>query len=88
MAKCTMEDCDLSFAEGKNESRSGLRQPGPRPRANLRDSGMRVVKGLYEGSRRCAGPRSGRVFESLDTGRGCQRADVGLMLAREKMAAI
>ncbi|NLT39928.1 MAG: ketol-acid reductoisomerase [Clostridiales bacterium] len=89
MAKMYYEkDCDLSLLEGKTIAVVGYGSQGHAHAQNLRDSGMRVVIGLYEGSK-SAVQAAQDGFEVYDTGEAVKRADVVMMLVNdEKMAAI
>ena len=49
------KDCDPSLIKGKHRGHHRLRQPGPRPRQNLNDSGVegrgRPAQGRRRGTR-------------------------------------
>ena len=44
------EDCNLSFLDGKTVAIIGYGSQGHAHALNLKDSGVKVVIGLYEGS--------------------------------------
>lgn len=69
------KDADLRWLKGKTCAVIGFGAQGRAHALNLRDSGIRVIVGLYPGSKsRVRARRSG--LEVLDTSRATQRGDV------------
>jgi ketol-acid reductoisomerase len=89
MAKMYYEkDCDLSLLKGKTVAVVGYGSQGHAHAQNLRDSGVSVVIGLYEGSQSAELAREDG-FEVLNTDDAVKKADVVMMLVNdEKMAKI
>lgn len=89
MAKMYYEqDCNLSLLKGKTVAVVGYGSQGHAHAQNLRDSGISVVIGLYEGSK-SAQQAKADGFEVLTTAEATKKADVVMMLVNdEKMASI
>lgn len=89
MAKMYYEqDCNLSLLKGKTVAVVGYGSQGHAHAQNLRDSGVSVVIGLYEGSK-SAQQAKADGFEVLTTAQATKKADIVMMLVNdEKMAAI
>lgn len=89
MAKMYYEkDCDLSLLEDKTIAVVGYGSQGHAHAQNMRDSGLSVVIGLYEGSKSAEQAKKDG-FEVLNTEEAVKKADVVMMLVNdEKMASI
>ena len=82
------QDCNLALLKGKTVAVVGYGSQGHAHAQNLRDSGISVVIGLYEGSK-SAQQAKADGFEVLTTAQATKKADVVMMLVNdEKMAAI
>ncbi|MDR1805612.1 MAG: ketol-acid reductoisomerase [Clostridium sp.] len=82
------EDCKLSLLEGKTVAIIGYGSQGHAHAQNLRDSGVSVIVGLYEGSRSAEKAKEDG-FEVLNTAEAAQKADIIMLLVNdEKMADI
>lgn len=82
------QDCDLSMLNGKTVAVVGYGSQGHAHAQNLRDNGVKVVVGLYEGSR-SAETAKADSFEVLNTEDAVKKADLVMMLVNdEKMAKI
>ena len=81
-------DCDLGLLKEKTVAIVGYGSQGHAHAQNLRDSGVSVVIGLYNGSKSAeSAKRDG--FEVLDTANAVKRADfVTLLVNDEKMKSI
>jgi len=82
------KDCDASLLKGKTVAVIGYGSQGHAHAQNLRDSGVSVVVGLYDGSKSAeAAGRDG--FTVLNTAEAVRKADIAMMLVNdEKMKAI
>ena len=89
MAKMYYEkDCDLSLLEGKTIAVIGYGSQGHAHAGNLRDSGVSVVVGLYDGSKSAEKAREDG-FEVLNTEDAVKKSDIVMILVNdEKMAGI
>jgi ketol-acid reductoisomerase len=82
------KDCDLGLLAGKVVAVVGYGSQGHAHAQNLRDSGVSVVIGLYDGSKSAETARADG-FEVLDTADAVERADVVMLLVNdEKMKSI
>jgi ketol-acid reductoisomerase len=73
------KDADLSVLQGKTLAVLGFGSQGHAHALNLKDSGLNVIVGLYEGSKSTAVARD-MGFEVMPTGEAVRRGDV-IMLA-------
>lgn len=82
------EDCNLSLLEGKTIAIVGYGSQGHAHALNLRDSGCKVIIGLYEGSKSWKkAEESG--FEVYTTAEAAKKADIIMILINdEKQAAM
>lgn len=89
MAKMYYEkDCDLSLIKEKTIAVVGFGSQGHAHAQNLRDSGMKVIVGLYEGSKSAQFAKESG-FEVYNTEDAVKKADIVMMLVNdEKMATI
>lgn len=89
MAKMYYEqDCDSALLKGKTIAVIGYGSQGHAHAQNLRDSGISVVVGLYEGSQSAELARE-HGFEVLNTADAVQKADLAMLLVNdEKMAQL
>ena len=89
MAKMYYEkDCDLNLLAGKTVAVVGYGSQGHAHAQNLRDSGVKVVIGLYEGSKSAAKAKEDG-FEVLNTADAVKQADLVMILVNdEKQAAL
>lgn len=82
------KDCNPGLLEGKTVAVVGYGSQGHAHAQNLRDSGVKVIIGLYEGSKSAEVARADG-FTVLDTAGAVKEADVVMMLVNdEKMAKI
>jgi len=82
------KDCDLSLLNGKTVAVIGYGSQGHAHAQNLRDSGISVVVGLYDGSKSAAAAKNDG-FTVLDTAEAVKKANIVMMLVNdEKMKAI
>ena len=82
------KDCDLSLLDGKTVAVVGYGSQGHAHAQNLRDSGVNVVIGLYEGSKSAAKAKEDG-FEVLNTADAVKKADLVMILINdEKQAAM
>lgn len=81
-------DCDLNLLNGKKVAIIGYGSQGHAHALNLRDSGVDVVIGLYEGSK-SAGKAREDGFTVLTTAEAAEAADIIMILVNdEKQAAL
>ena len=81
-------DCDLGLLKDKTVAVIGYGSQGHAHAQNLRDSGVNVIIGLYEGSK-SAETAKADGFTVADTGGAVKKADVVMMLVNdEKMKSI
>ncbi len=82
------KDCSREYLEGKTVAVIGYGSQGHAHALNLRDSGYRVVVGLYEGSRSAAAAKEAGLSVML-TAEAVKSADVVMVLVNdEKQAAL
>jgi ketol-acid reductoisomerase len=82
------KDCDLNIISGKTVAVIGYGSQGHAHAQNLRDSGMKVVIGLYEGSK-SAETAKADGFNVYPAAEAVKQADIVMMLVNdEKMADI
>ncbi len=82
------KDCDLSLLDGKTVAVVGYGSQGHAHAQNLRDSGVKVIIGLYEGSK-SAVRAAADGFEVYNTAEAVQKADIVMILVNdEKQAAL
>lgn len=89
MAKMYYEkDCDLSFLKGKKVLIVGYGSQGHAHALNLKESGVDVTVGLYEGSKSCEIAKAAGL-PVLNTAEGVKACDIVMLLVNdEKMANI
>ena len=75
----TEQDCDYAFLENKTLAIVGFGSQGHAHALNLKDSGIKVIIGLYEGSKSVQVAKD-LGFEVYSTAEAVQKADV-VMLA-------
>src|SRR5947208_8396580 len=71
----TDNDADLSVLKGKTLAVLGFGSQGHAHALNLKDSGLSVIVGLYEGSKSIPVAQE-KGFEVVSTGEAVRRADV------------
>ncbi len=82
------KDCDLSLLDGKTVAVVGYGSQGHAHAQNLRDSGVKVIIGLYEGSKSAVRAKADG-FEVYNTADAVQKADIVMILINdEKQAAL
>ena len=82
------EDCNLSLLEGKTVAIIGYGSQGHAHALNLKDSGVNVVIGLYEGSKSWAKAEA-QGFKVYTTAEAAKKADIIMILINdEKQAAM
>lgn len=82
------KDCNKQVLEGKTVAIIGYGSQGHAHAQNLRESGVNVVVGLYEGSKSAAKAKEDG-FEVLNAADATKKADIVMMLVNdEKMKAI
>ena len=82
------QDCDLSVLKGKTIAIIGYGSQGHAHAQNLRDSGMEILVGLYEGSKSAETARRDG-FTVLNTDEAVQQAGIVMLLVNdEKMRAV
>ena len=89
MAKMYYEkDCDFSVLTGKTVAVVGYGSQGHAHALNLKESGVSVIIGLYEGSKSAAKAKEDG-FEVFNTDEAVKKADIVMLLVNdEKMAGI
>lgn len=80
------EDCNLSLLEGKTVAIIGYGSQGHAHALNLRDSGVKVVIGLYEGSKSWAKAEKAG-FEVYTAAEAAKRADIIMILINDEKQA-
>ena len=80
------KDCDLSLLDGKTVAVVGYGSQGHAHAQNLRDSGVNVVIGLYEGSKSAAVAKA-NGFEVLNTADAVKKADLVMILINDEKQA-
>ena len=82
------KDCDLSLLDGKTVCVVGYGSQGHAHAKNLRDSGLNVIIGLYEGSKSAIRAKADG-FEVYNTEEAVKKADIVMILVNdEKQAAL
>ncbi len=82
------KDCDLSLLNGKTVAVIGYGSQGHAHAQNLRDSGVKVIIGLYEGSKSAVTAKADG-FEVYNTADAVKKADMVMILVNdEKQAAL
>lgn len=82
------KDCDLNLLNGKKVAVVGYGSQGHAHAMNLRDSGVDVIIGLYEGSKSAAQAKADG-FEVYNTADAVKQADIIMILVNdEKQAAL
>jgi ketol-acid reductoisomerase len=82
------KDCNLNLLKGKTVAVIGYGSQGHAHAQNLRDSGVKVIVGLYDGSKSAEQAKKDG-FTVLTTGDAAKQADLIMMLVNdEKMKAI
>ena len=83
------EDCNLALLEGKTIAIIGYGSQGHAHALNLKDSGCKVIIGLYEGSKSWAESRSSRDLKYITAAEAAKKADIIMILINdEKQAAL
>ena len=81
-------DCNLAFLDGKTVAIIGYGSQGHAHALNLQDSGVKVIVGLYEGSKSWAKAES-QGFEVFTAAEAAKKADIIMILINdEKQAAM
>ena len=80
------EDCNLSLLEGKTVAIIGYGSQGHAHALNLRDSGVKVIIGLYEGSKSWAKAEKAG-FEVYTAAEAAKRADIIMILINDEKQA-
>ncbi len=82
------KDCDLSLLDGKTVCVVGYGSQGHAHAKNLRDSGVKVIIGLYEGSKSAIRAKA-EGFDVYNTDEAVKLADIVMILVNdEKQAAL
>ena len=82
------KDCDIALVKGMTVAVVGYGSQGHAHAKNLRDSGVNVIIGLYEGSKSAVKAKADG-FEVYNTGDAVKKADLVMILVNdEKQAAI
>ena len=80
------EDCNLSLLEGKTIAIIGYGSQGHAHALNLKDSGCKVIVGLYEGSKSWAKAEA-QGFEVYTAAEAAKRADIIMILINDEKQA-
>ena len=80
------KDCDLSLLDGKTVAVVGYGSQGHAHAQNLRDSGVKVIIGLYEGSKSAVRAKADG-FEVYTTEKAVQKADIVMILVNDEKQA-
>ena len=80
------KDCDLSLLDGKTVAVVGYGSQGHAHAQNLRDSGVKVIIGLYEGSK-SAVRAAADGFEVYNTEDAVKKADIVMILVNDEKQA-
>ena len=80
------KDCDLSRLDGKTVAVVGYGSQGHAHAKNLRDSGVKVVIGLYEGSKSAVRAKADG-FDVYNTEEAVQKADIVMILVNDEKQA-
>lgn len=82
------KDCDIALVKGMTVAVVGYGSQGHAHAKNLRDSGVNVIIGLYEGSKSAVKAKADG-FEVYNTGDAVKKADLVMILVNdEKQAGI
>ncbi len=82
------KDCNMSYLEGKTVAVVGYGSQGHAHAQNLRNSGVKVIIGLYDGSKSAITAKADG-FEVYNTADAVKKADVVMILVNdEKQAAL
>ena len=80
------EDCNLSLLEGKTIAIIGYGSQGHAHALNLKDSGCKVIVGLYEGSKSWAKAEA-QGFEVYTAAEAAKKADIIMILINDEKQA-
>ena len=80
------EDCNLSLLEGKTVAIIGYGSQGHAHALNLKDSGVNVVIGLYEGSKSWTKAEAAG-FEVYTAAEAAKKADIIMILINDEKQA-
>ena len=80
------EDCNLARLEGKTVAIIGYGSQGHAHAKNLRDSGVNVIIGLYEGSKSAIKAKADG-FEVYNTAEATKKADIVMILINDEYQA-
>ena len=80
------KDCDLSLLDGKKVAIIGYGSQGHAHALNLKDSGVDVVVGLYEGSKSKAKAEAAGL-KVLNTAEAVKSADIVMVLLPDEIQA-
>ncbi len=80
------EDCNLSFLDGKTVAIIGYGSQGHAHALNLKDSGVKVVIGLYEGSKSWKKAEAAG-FEVYTAAEAAKKADIIMILINDELQA-
>ncbi|MBQ5911312.1 MAG: ketol-acid reductoisomerase [Clostridia bacterium] len=80
------EDCNLALLEGKTVAIIGYGSQGHAHAKNLRDSGLNVIIGLYEGSKSAIKAKADG-FEVYNTAEATKKADIVMILINDEYQA-
>ena len=79
-------DCNLALLEGKTVAIIGYGSQGHAHAKNLRDSGVKVIIGLYEGSKSAVKAKADG-FEVYNTAEATKKADIVMILINDEYQA-
>ena len=80
------EDCNLDLLKGKTIAIIGYGSQGHAHALNLKDSGCKVIIGLYEGSKSWAKAEK-QGFEVFTAGEAAKKADIIMILINDELQA-
>ena len=80
------EDCNLSLLDGKTIAVIGYGSQGHAHALNARDSGCKVIIGLYEGSKSWAKAEA-QGFEVYTAAEAAKKADIIMILINDELQA-
>ena len=87
MAKIFYEsDCDLSLLDGKTVAIIGYGSQGHAHALNLKESGVKVIVGLYEGSKSWKRAEE-QGFEVCTSAEAAKKADIIMILINDELQA-
>ena len=81
-----LEDCNLSLLDGKTVAIIGYGSQGHAHALNLKDSGVKVIIGLYEGSKSWKKAEAAG-FEVYTSAEAAKRADIIMILINDELQA-